>query len=769
MRLHALGRTATILLLTRAIPAFADAPATAPEPHIARLAAVGRLWGFVRYVHPYLAYKDIDWDAALIAAMPRVREARGPQDYAAAVQKMLDSLGDPMTKVISAPQTQPKQVVTSPEDIPPPVRQLEDGIIALNLGTSIQKMDLQGAFEAVLGKVEEIDKARAVIVDLRLGQHHATAVYSGGFILDQLAGHLVSRPCHGPSQRYLMHSGYVPQDGMTSGGYFSAFLTMFAPSFTPSGSVGAKRVVFVTNAHSELPLIALALQVAGDGRIVFEGKLDESTVVTTESVPLEEGLTAQVRVSEIVPESSWPGLHADLELPEGVQGGPDAAFASALELARTGWSPAPPTSAAGSAPARLPDPVFRPDKTYTEMLAPDLAWRQLAVIRAWAVIHYFYPYLQLIGDWDAILPEYLAKMEQADTGREYAATILEMMAHVADGHTSVYGHPELAKLYGEATLPIRLRWLEGAPVVTYVGDDATRKAGLDVGDAILAVDGEPVAERVARLEPYVPASTRQDLLDRLCGQLLLRGAAGSTAVLSVQAADGRNKTVRLLRDPKARAPRPPKTGDIVRILQGNIGYVDLTRLLPSDVESMFEKVTGTVGLVFDMRGYPNGTAWSIARRINVRGAKIGAQFRRRAVSAISPEEADSGFYFSQPLPAADLERPTYTQPIVMLIDDRAISQAEHSGLFFEAAAGVTFVGTATAGANGDVTTFSLPGGLSVMFTGHDVRHADGRQLQRVGLIPDVEVAPTRAGLAAGRDVVLERGVQVLEELVRSKR
>jgi hypothetical protein len=44
----------------------------------------------------------------------------------------------------------------------------------------------------------------------------------------------------------------------------------------------------------------------------------------------------------------------------------------------------------------------------------------------------------------------------------------------------------------------------------------------------------------------------------------------------------------------------------------------------------------------------------------------------------------------------------------MLIDDRAISQAEHTGLFFEAAAGTVFIGTPTAGANGDVTRSSCP-------------------------------------------------------------
>jgi C-terminal processing protease CtpA/Prc len=90
-----------------------------------------------------------------------------------------------------------------------------------------------------------------------------------------------------------------------------------------------------------------------------------------------------------------------------------------------------------------------------------------------------------------------------------------------------------------------------------------------------------------------------------------------------------------------------------------------------------------------------------------------------------------------------------------------MSQAEHTGLFFEAANGTKFIGSQTAGANGDVTNLSLPGGIYVSFSGHDVRHADGRQLQRVGLVADVEVKPTIEGIRAGRDEVLDRALVYL--------
>jgi C-terminal processing protease CtpA/Prc len=105
----------------------------------------------------------------------------------------------------------------------------------------------------------------------------------------------------------------------------------------------------------------------------------------------------------------------------------------------------------------------------------------------------------------------------------------------------------------------------------------------------------------------------------------------------------------------------------------------------------------------------------------------------------------------------------------MLIDERAISQAEHTGLFFEMANGTKFIGSNTAGANGDVTNFNVPGGINIMFTGQSVRHVDGRQLQRIGLVPDIEVRPTIEGIQNGRDEVLEGAIEYLQrEIVEAQ-
>jgi len=61
----------------------------------------------------------------------------------------------------------------------------------------------------------------------------------------------------------------------------------------------------------------------------------------------------------------------------------------------------------------------------------------------------------------------------------------------------------------------------------------------------------------------------------------------------------------------------------------------------------------------------------------------------------------------------------------------------------------------------------LPGNLIVSFTGHNIRHADGRQLQRIGIQPTIRVAPTIRGVAAGRDEILEAAVKYLQDTVKN--
>ena len=97
----------------------------------------------------------------------------------------------------------------------------------------------------------------------------------------------------------------------------------------------------------------------------------------------------------------------------------------------------------------------------------------------------------------------------------------------------------------------------------------------------------------------------------------------------------------------------------------------------------------------------------------------------------------------------------------MLVDERTIDQAEHVGLFLGAANKTAYLGSSSAGADGDVNEFVVPGGITIHFSARDVRHANGGKLQRLGLQPSVSVSPTIKGVRDGRDEVLEKAIEYL--------
>jgi C-terminal processing protease CtpA/Prc len=348
---------------------------------------------------------------------------------------------------------------------------------------------------------------------------------------------------------------------------------------------------------------------------------------------------------------------------------------------------------------------------------------------------------------------------------DYQFTVRELVTEMHDSHGGVRNASASAERVGTFLPPLMTGYVESKSVVTKVLDD---KLPIKVGDVILAIDGEPIEKKREFHARYTAASTSQWLMRSVHLRLLL-GPKDSVVKLKVQGTGGDVRDVELTRSQTITDPKwaglMERSTPITQVLPSGYGYVDLDRLQAGDVDKMFETIKDTPAVIFDMRGYPNGTAWSIAPRLTEKKDVVAAQFSRpllEATSLTNSELADSAKYsFAQRIP--ERQGDVYKGKVVVLINEDAISQAEHTCLFFESATDVTFIGTPTAGANGDVTNMVLPGNLIVGFSGHDVRHADGRQLQRVGIQPTIRVERTIRGIVEGRDELLEAAVKFLQK------
>jgi C-terminal processing protease CtpA/Prc len=489
-----------------------------------------------------------------------------------------------------------------------------------------------------------------------------------------------------------------------------------------------------------VPEEAIALQRAGRAAIFSAD--DSAGILPGEATRFAAGagLTAVLRTS--APLEATPVRHGAL----------DAALA---------WARDPKPSPPAALPSRA---TTSPDDRFAAKTLPDEAHRVLAAFRIWGTIAYVYPYRDLMhDDWDAALRAGLADLRDVRTPVDYELALVKMYAHLHDTH-GVITAPALRDAYA-AMPPFVARDVEGRPTIVRVDPVAARRDGFAVGDVIEAVDGEPVGARAARMRPYIVASTEQSarelLNDRPRNVSLFGGPAGSSVTLRVRGAGGAARDVRTVRVPFQTALHV-RTRPAVEILPGNVGYVDLQRLEPPDVVPMFERLAATRAIVFDLRGYPQSTFYLLGPHLTakpVSASLFRTPVSRRPVGA--PESPGVRYHtetrdFEQIITPAS---PYYAKPIVVLIDARAISRAEHTGLFLAASGHARFVGEPTTGADGDITGFAVPGGVRLNFTGQAVLHPDGSQLQRVGLLPDVRVSQTLRGVRAGDDELLAAGVR----------
>jgi C-terminal processing protease CtpA/Prc len=733
-----------IALLATLVPAALQPQNNSDSLRIARLTALGRLWGVVKYFHPAFLEREVLWDPATIVAIDRVSNAKSTEEYGAAVSEMLASLRDPATRVTRKKPPSEALAGTSRGG-----RHWEVIGSDSTLVIALPNLDdYSAAMRSLDSALPDVRRASSIVFDLR-GPEPDEIGTSAYIFADSVNVYLPASSVAAPSQRRRMHSGFVPQQGGTSGGYWSGAYEQAGAVINVTTPNRSRRIIFLANPGSDIPPVAFALRGNGQGAIVVDGKTAQLAAgADTYRVALGEGLEAIVRLGEMTGKAT-----ADTAVTRDSTG--DVPLRVALAFARRPVT-APPTAS----PRLMYVPAA--ESPYASSKYPGTAYRVLAAYRWWNAIYYFYPYKHLIGeDWSATLPRSIRLLEAARDSLEYAQAAAEMVTYIHDSHGGVTASVALANFLGRVPIAVQLQYIAGQPVVISVADDsATKASGIAVGDLILKVDGEDVAARRARRAKYTAYSTLQSL-DAKIATRLLWGVDSTPAQVTVR---DRNDRVRELSLPRRAAlgmlTQYPRAGPIMKMLPGNIGYADLSLLSVAMVDSMFEMFKNTKAIILDDRGYPQGTAWSIAPRLSDKETVPAASFQRPLV--MSPDSSEWTTYsFVQYTPPTTKWR--YHGKTVLLVDERTVSQAEHTGLFFEAANKTTIVGSPTMGANGDVTTVALPGGLYARFTGHDVRHADGRLLQRVGLQPDVVVRPTLAGIRAGRDDVLERALEILKK------
>ena len=720
------------------VPLAAQQSPAPDSTAIERLASLGRLWGTVNYFHPDLAFRRVNWDSAVVATVPKVRGAANAAAFALALDSLLQVLNDPLTRasretVRAAPATEAARAWQP------------DSVLLVQIGD----VTVQAATKALHDAAGDIEKASRIVFDLRTGRvtprpRHGrmTEAFDGA----EITSRLITRRTPGPVRRFRSYSGFPDERWPGPYYYWPGMMTAGITAPLDAQAPRPRAIVWLVDDGTDVPMVALATRAAGSAHILKVGSSPKlGGVGVPHRLRLADNVTASVRIADLVAPDGAE-IRATRLLPDSPPGdtGP---LGVAMSLAV-----APP-----SIPTDGEVPSFSPvgNRAYGDMAYPPAEYRLLGAFRLWNAIEYFYPYKRLMGeDWNAALRTAIVEFLAASDSLEYAQAVARFASRIHDSHTFVDSKALLA-FFGEAPPAARARFVEGKLVVTAVASDPAEAGGLRVGDVITSVDGQRIEKRRDLLSPFFPHSTPA-ALDRKLANWILNGPSGSSARLQVVDGKGRDTIVTVSRRLEYRQQmRWSRPGPPWRLLEGNIGYVDLERLAPAMVDSMFNGLRAAKAIIFDGRGYPQNTVWTIASRLTDKRDVVEALFKRPVV--MSPDTAE--WHTDTWAQHFSASAPRYGGKTVLLVDERTISLGEHTGLLFKAANQTTIIGSETMGANGDVTHVVLPGGIFVGFTGQAVTWPDGRQLQRVGLRPDIVVRPSIAGIRAGNDEVLQRAVR----------
>jgi len=398
------------------------------------------------------------------------------------------------------------------------------------------------------------------------------------------------------------------------------------------------------------------------------------------------------------------------------------------------------------------DSTWRPKAAVERFSMSDRATRLGDVALLWMVPQHFYPYFDVVHtDWSAALERALSEAA-TDTGIvAFDATLERLIAALHDGHGNVVRSGRSL-----ASPDVAFDWVEGRVLVTAVGDSASG-SGVVRGDEVVAIDGHPIGVVLHDVEERTSGATPQWIRHVALRKIAI-GAPGTTVLLTLRnpiAATTPARDVRLSRvpAPPPSAPRPPKIAE----LRPGVLYVDLGEVTDADVRAALPRLAAASGIIFDMRGYPSHVN-TIGVLAHLTDSTIhSARFQPPLV--VHPDH--QGMLFEGEGWTIPPVQPRLRGKIAFLTGSGAISYAESTmGVVEENHLGA-IVGETTAGTNGNVNPFALPGGYIVIWTGMRVQKRDGTPHHGVGIHPTVHVSPTIQGIRAGRDEMLERALGVV--------
>lgn len=406
------------------------------------------------------------------------------------------------------------------------------------------------------------------------------------------------------------------------------------------------------------------------------------------------------------------------------------------------------------------NPQFKNEKPYSAMTYPDAGYRLLSLYRYWAMINYFFPYKNVIGqDWNNVLTSSLPEFVNAKNEMDYGKAALKLIASVNDTHANLWsGSKAINDFKGKYATPFQTTFIEKKLVITALYKDTLDvKSKLKVGDVITAINGKEVDLLIKDFLAFTPASNYDTQLRDLPYQYLLRG---NEVKMNIKVnREGNQFSYDIPMRVYGRGGKDPdfEKAEPFKLINENTGYVFPGKYKNAMLFEIKKLFANTKGIIVDMRCYPSEfMPFTFGNYIK----NMSTPFVKFTLGSV---DYPGAFKFGPTITNGVTSSDNYKGKVVVIVNSTSQSQAEYTTMAFQSSPNVKVIGSTTAGADGNVSYIVLPGGLNTMISGIGVFYPDGKPTQRVGVKIDEVIYPTINGVKQGKDELLDKAMETLNK------
>jgi C-terminal processing protease CtpA/Prc len=398
-------------------------------------------------------------------------------------------------------------------------------------------------------------------------------------------------------------------------------------------------------------------------------------------------------------------------------------------------------------------------KIQNEPEYPYFSWRNeqlrmVSLFRYWNYIEYFFPHkYQMDKDWDMVLKESIPNFLNPASKTDYHLAMLELIVNIDDSH-AYFSSNIVSDHFSSNWVPVKFKIIDEKAIITDFYDvDLAKENDLQIGDVILEMDGKKIKTLLTENNKYINGSNASVKLKNAPGKIF-NGSNNLVKIKFERSGEIQEKNIK--RYPFSELKHKNLVFNNWKILDNNIGYINMGVLERDNVKMVMDSLSNTKAIIFDIRNYPKGTVYAISEYLN----KKPKEFVKFTV----PDLTYPGkFNWAQTISCGRENAKAYTGKVILLVNELTQSHAEFTTMCLQTAENTIIIGSQTSGADGNVNRIELVGGFKTMFTGVGIFYPNGKETQRIGIVPDIEVKPTIDGIRNGKDEVLDRAIQVASE------